>query len=448
MTAEKMNPPRKEKGNLILILSCILITGLIFIRDIVDIDFSRYILLVFCVAPIPFLSYSNFLCLMGFLFALTFGIPSTYVYLVAAITLLFHIGSRKFDAKALALFLVFVAWELFLSALIHPTDTPLTTYVGYFSRLFIFFMLICENRREINYNKVLRAFCLGVFVFISIVVLIYFKDNTFEAIENGWVRLGNIQDYSESGAAKLIQMSTNTNNVAYFCIAGMACCLTLLYTEKRFFWSVLFFSIFAMGSLTISRTFFFLSAVLLVVHFFVVLLGAFPVYQKVILACLIVAGVFIFLEIGTIEIVSNRVDEAGGVLQDSRSMIFAEYWNAFWSDFQSVVMGAGALDHVELYSMKMSTHNALQQILISYGLGGFLIFFVFLMAQLRKGFSAIKKRSAAEIMMKMIPFIIIFIFIQTIQFINPPDLMLIYIMGMFALRTRFSGEEEKIYGRI
>lgn len=417
----------------LLIVSCILIGTMIFMRDIAGIGYSKYILLVICVWVMPFLKYSNFLCLLGFLIAVTFGIPSTYVYLIAVI--FFLIKKRfKVDKFAIIIFIIFLLWEMVLST-VWQSSFGIATYIGYFSKLFFLFILIRE-KEDVDSKKILKFFVLGVLVFISVVVLMYLKDNSFEDILNGRVRIGEASWYlSTDSISEGMKMSTNTNNVAYFCIVGMACCLVLLNVEKKLIWSIVFFAIFALGSFTVSKTFFLLAAFLLVIYLNIMLFTKYLSFGKrLVLSAVIIAGVLILLNTGTVDALLGRFSKVDYLLQDSRTEIFWEYLNAFWDNPSCVLTGAGAFTHRTVLFPEKSTHSGLEQILVSYGVIGFGVFICYCFSAFWGEYKCVHAPRLVDRIVSITPALAILVFTQTIQFLNPTDLMLPLIIGYFALR--------------
>ena len=427
-----------KRNDRFLLLICTIIFGLILARDIGGIGVNKYLLLSVSVVGMLFLSYSNFLCLLGVLFFFFFGIPSTYIYLAAVFVYLFK-KRHKLDRTSIGILLFFMAWELTHSLVYASTFGPVT-YVGYFCRLFLLFSLIRENDDTVDRTKIVKCFSIGVLFFISVMVLMYLKDNYIDYILKGWVRIGGSTEYiPQATVQEGMKMSTNTNNVAYFCVVGMAGFLYLIYRERKAIWSVFFFAVFALGSFTVSKTFFMISPLLIVCLINLVLFTSkVSVVQRILISVTFVVGIGVLLNTGTVNALFDRFDKVDYMLQDSRSVIFVEYWNAFWDHPLVALFGAGAFTHRQVLYPAQSTHNGLQQILVSYGFTGFVIFVTFLVRCLRQQIS----RSHAKgfgFLIKMVPLTVAFLFTQTIQFLNPPDLMLPYIIGMLAISADKNG---------
>lgn len=421
------------KGNKLLLFICVVIGALIVARDVGGIYINKYILLFACVGTMPFLGYSNFLCLLGFLFALTFGIPSTYIYLVAAVVLAIKV--RWLRRIQLIPFAFFVIAELILSV-VYSSSTGIVSYVGYFSRLFIFFVLINDKKTNVDYKKILRYFVVGILIFIVAVLAIYLKDNTLQDIFAGIVRIGNTSEYLHAESiSEGMKMSTNTNYVAYFCVVGVACCYTLYqFSEKKIIWAAMLFSIFIMGSTTVSKTYFGISAIIFLVILNGTLFGKLSVIKKVFFSAVIIAGVIALLNMGTVDALLNRFSKVDYIFQDSRTIIFTEYMNAIFEKPLALIFGTGVFTHREVLFAGQSTHNALQQVLVSYGVVGFVVFFVTLYKAVAIKFRGISMRWANN-SARYCPFLVALLFTQTIQLLQPCDLMLPYIIGVFAIRV-------------
>ncbi len=426
----------------LVILFCLAISAMILLRDAAGISYNKFVLLVVCVGGMPLLTYSNFLCLLSFLFGVTFGIPSTYVYLIAVLMLIVK-KKERLSLQPLFLFAVFFLMEVILG-LFYGSSYDIVSYVGYFCRLFLFFVLISEESKEIDYQKTVKFFSFGVLIFVLAVVAVFLQDNSFEDIFEGYVRIGNADLYlSQDSVSEGMKMSTNTNNLAYFCVAGMGSCLSVYFYEKKFRWVLLFFVIFIFGTLTISKTFFFLSALLIVILLNISFFGGMGFGKRLFVSLTVVGVVLVVLESGAFEALLGRFEEVDFILQDSRSDILADYLKEFFKKTMIILFGSGAFSHRDVLLPGRSIHTGLGQILVSYGILGFVLFvgFCFSVADRTLRESNLKKRTHK--LAVLAPLLISVLYTQTIQFLNPCDLMLPYIVGMFALKASVFHKEKQ-----
>ncbi len=432
----------RENQHKLVFHICVLIGALLIFRDVVGISVNKYLLLVVCSVAMPFLAYGELLCLLGFLFALTFGIPSNYIFIIAALVMMVK---RKFNVSTIVVFSTFVCWDLVLT-FAYGTTSSFTTYLGYFMRLFFFFFILSEDFEGVNCRRVVKYFTAGITLFIVIVAAIYLKDNPLSHIINGYTRLGNISDYwMETGHAGMI-MSTNTNNVAYFCIAGMATALSLFHVEKKPIWLCLFFVIFALGALTVSKAFYLCAMLQVAVFAYTVFKGEISRRKKIIFASSFVIVLLALLVSGVFSAFLKRFEGLDFFLQDVRSEIFVQYLAAFFTNPAAMLFGGGTFSYHSVYGIENSVHNGTEQVLISYGVFGFTAFVAFMVLAIKKHISPMKKFEGKTKLMLALPLFSTLIFVQTIQFLNPADLMLPVIIAVIALKIGVDKETEKEAG--
>lgn len=414
----------------LLYVTCALIGGFILIRDVGDFAVSKYMLLFICIIPMFFLNYTNFLALLSFLFALTFGTPSNYIYVVAVIAYLYK--TPHVARKAAPYFFVFSIWTILLE-LAYSGEQSFSNIIGFVSRLFLFFFLIAENNPNVKYDRSIGLFAIGSLVMGAAVLGFFLKNNDISSVIEFGIRLGDSTQYLDDSADQGMRMNTNANNVACFCICGMACCINLFYKYKKIIWVALFISIFAVGMLTISRAFLLLSVVCVCLLMYLSSRGKLPVVVKIIYFVIVAAAIYYFLTSDIALAFEKRVDnESLGT--SGRSNIIFEYWEAFISDIVSVLVGAGVFTSSKVLNINLSTHNMLQQILVSYGMFGFIAFMSYMVKAYMEKVKLIQNELTIKIA-AICPLFMTILFQQSIQFIQPADLMLPSIICYFAINN-------------
>lgn len=420
----------RENQHKIVFYLCVVVGALLVFRDIIGIPVHKYLLLAVCSVTMPFLAYGELLCLLAFLFALTFGIPSNYIFIIAALVMMVKC---RFKVSTIVVFSTFVCWDLALT-FAYGTASSLTTYLGYFMRLFFFFFILSEDFKGVDCRRVVKYFTAGITLFIVIVAAIYLKDNPLSHIINGYTRLGNVSDYwMETGHVGMI-MSSNTNNVAYFCIAGMATALSLFYVEKKPLWLCLFLVIFALGALTVSKAFYMCALLQMAVFGYTVIKSKLDRRKKIILAAIFAAVLLVLLLSGVLNAFLKRFEGLDFFLQDVRSEIFVQYLVAFFTNPAAMLFGGGTFSYHAVYGIENSVHNGTEQILISYGVFGFVAFITFIVFAIKRQVSSLKKLETKTKLILVLPLAMTVLFVQTIQFLNPADLMLPVIIAVMALK--------------
>ena len=400
--------PQQNIDNGLLNISCLIIGALILVRDVGDVSYDKFVLLAVCCLPMFFLNYSNFLCLLSFLFALTFGIPSNFIYVIAAVVLLFK-TKEKIPNTAFTMFAVFAVWAI-VDNMIYDGIFG-ASFWGFVTRLFLLFVLISTDNKEVDYNKAISLFAIGVAITSVAIIGYYLKTNSLDSMIN-------------FGTA---------NSLACYCICAMGCCINVFMRSRKPLWAIMFFLLFGLGMLTVSRTFIILGVVMTLAFIFMASKGNLPWYIKLLFVIISTIAIYYFLQSDFISQFGSRFRNEK-LLEDSRGAIFAGYWDAFWSDLASVFLGAGVFTHREVLFNAQSTHNMFQQILVSYGLIGFLILIFFLFKTFVSSYTTIVGSSTMK-KTALITIVATLLFQQTIQYLTPHDLMLPTIIGMFALKN-------------
>ena len=100
-----------------------------------------------------------------------------------------------------------------------------------------------------------------------------------------------------------------------------------------------------------------------------------------------------------------------------------------WNNPSRLIFGTGSIFYRQVCNLSHSMHNGVQQILVSYGILGFIPMLVVLIRPIIKYF----KKNKFELL-KLLPILAVFMFIQTIQFLNPNNLLLPYAVAVLCMR--------------
>ena len=181
---------------------------------------------------------------------------------------------------------------------------------------------------------------------------------------------------------------------------------------------------------TISRTFVIVLVIMLALFF---LTGNnFKQRIKVLaIIALILAIVVPYLQENTqiFEAFTERFEDENLATGTGRTEIFIEYMRFLWENPLRLIFGTGATFYREICNFSHSMHNGTQQILVSYGLVGFSPIMIFLFGPI---FAFFRKNKFKLI--KILPILAVVLFTQTIQFLNPNNLMLPYAVAMLCMK--------------
>ena len=386
---------------------------LLAVRDMMSINIPQYLILAVGVAYIPFANYKNLVSYCAFLIPLIIGINALIMFFILVAL---YLKAKKINRYQYQFLFYFIPAEVILYLLL-PSDHRINDIFIYSSLLALFFYLMFDENKNVDYDTAIKLFCYsGVFALFLVAYKFYEK---FGLTGIFLQRMDDIYKYDENFDTTLQVFSLNANNTGYYSAVIYAC---MLLGRKRLkiptiiYWPLFGLNILIAG-LTVSRTW-------LIVVCFITLLYCFFQMSKIKLA---IAVALIFILGGSLGIYFQQYTETFNTRLHNKSMeggngrieLFEEY-NQFMIDNPGYdFMGTGTVSYKEIIPIHNSMHNGIQQIFVCTGIIGLLIF-VYSGVSFYKQF--IKHRKIKFIY--FLPFIAAFIFLQTIQFLNPHFLML------------------------
>lgn len=416
---------------------CALFLGLIALRDLYGVSFSPHLLTVLSAAIFMLASYSDAVAFLCMLIPLTTGIPGTYILTLAYIILFFR-KNGAYRPMQLVFPLFFIFYEWVLSA--WDTEFQFDELVFYGACLLLLSLFIFDGDFQVDYKKAMSAFLLGASFFTVVVLIVSLREVSIRDFFNSTVRFGDITEIKNIPEGEM-HLTDNANNVGYYSAVSLALYLTLLFSKMSLIYKAVLAIPAALcvfgGILTVSRTF--ALVLLILVLYYIVINLRFNWRSFWILLALAAAGVaFIFLIDKYPEIVdryTDRFDESVNTIADDRFGLMIEYNDYLTSHDTRFFFGTGIFPMLELTGMDVVPHNGLQQIFVAYGMIGFMIFIISMALAL---LSHIRPKMPP--LAYWTPLLAVFVFTQTLQFLDPHPLMLPLIPALFALRL---GRDER-----
>lgn len=415
----------------LLILFAVGLTLLLVVRDIMAINLSKFIFLAYIVLFLVIAKYETMICMLCFVFPLVCGLPGTYLMPVALVLLL--IKKKRINAWQLGL-IAFVAVMEFLACFWYPSIeiAPVIQYISFAGTMFF----LLHDDTEINFLKCVKMFFWGSCILCVIIIItgiINAPSNWMELFADGHFRFGATHDDELEGMGLIL----NANALAYYSVAGLFCGVFIVEKTKgvlkRLVYLLAIVSCTISGILTVSRSWLLVVLLCLAIH----LIGKLKSIKKMLVAilvlALVLAAVAIFMNKNP-DLLQGFVtrftadDLEGG---NGRIETMQKYFVAFFESPRFVIMGMG-VNHAIPTGIEFNMHNGTQQILVCYGIVGFMFFMAGL---IRPVIIAQKRNKENKNFTRWIPLLAIVLFVQTIQFINPPMQMFPYIIGVFAIKA-------------
>ena len=398
-------------------------TVLIVLRDIYLIPIPGHVVSLFFVASLLFLSYNDTIKATFYLMPFTNGVPG-YTVLFALIILL--LKTRRLNIGQI-LPAALIAFLELANVSFFNIEARYTSVISYICFITLFFLILFNQDRRIDKKACVKYFCYGVTVALPIVYIPIILNYSFDTVISGEVRGSMIMGY-ENPEDALNHLAMNANTMAYYSIVLLAILLygrAKLNFNKFVYYVSLIISI-ATGACSFSRAWLLLVAVMM----FLYVINS---RYRVIYILIIATGLsFVFTTqnfvIQTVsDVFASRMNaeniETGGL----RTVIFSEYNEKWSADISNIIIGTGAVHSSEVLDIDVSMHSGLQQIWVSHGILGLMLYVLAFLYYLR--YYSDRRAPLTQYM----PFFFCFIFDQSIQFLVPYPLMLPFLPTLYLL---------------
>ncbi|HAZ19637.1 MAG TPA: hypothetical protein DCY75_05625, partial [Clostridiales bacterium] len=430
----KSQAQHKRKNWIVLFLSCFALLGLLVVRDLLDYSIHKFVFVALCTFVFIILPLEDMVAFLCMLFPLSCGLPGTYIYLIAYVILVIK-RRGKLNAWQFIVPIAIILQEIFL-CFWYP-ELEIANLVHYGSCLLILFFFVLDYPYKYEYKKALFLFSIGTCFMLIVILLVTLRDFTIENFLTGYARLGYVGEIT--GIDKeAMRLSNNSNNLAYYALVSIASLLVLLKAKMNILWKIISLPMIAIcaliGIMTVSRAF--ALGLAIIIGYYII--SNLKVKKENLLVLMVVfiglIGAYYFLQQHpeviksfTKRFTSTKV--AKNTIDDARVEIIKDYWLFMNEKMFRFTFGIGTMPTEYMTGFIKALHNGTEQIFVSYGVVGFVYIicslFTPVLVQLRR-------RSLSFCFFT--PLIAVVFFVQTIQFLNPFELMMPYIIGVFALQ--------------
>ena len=424
----------------IMALYMIIIFYQLYQRDILQMEINNELLALITILFACILPFEKMLCLIGFLIPLSFGgLRMTFIF--ASISVIILLKNKLGKTFLLTIILI-----LLLEILHYPFYSFNLTFlealpevVMLISTIFVLGYFLVKDNQNINVTLFVSYYGISL-LFVSVVMLLKnIEVFSVDALLLGAARLGSdeVAMLTKAGVSAdtfKMYIAANSNTLAYFNIVA----ITSLFTIRKrvpisVLW-ILFPLLFLIGMMALSRTWF----VVLILFIFIIL---FKNAKKgtVLLSFLIVMliiSLLISIYIPTVfDALVGRFSEGDVKGGNGRIDLFWEYNDYLFKNLDALIIGTGACYYKQVCQLSNSCHNSIQQVIVSYGmLGSLLLFYPF--------YNNTKKYVKHNVLSEpALPFWAAFVFLQTLQVLEPTYLMLPLIPAIILLKNNQKNNE-------
>lgn len=414
--------PKENLVYLLLTLICLMI----LIRDVMQISISKYLfLLVYCIF-FTFFNSKQIMLAISFTIPFFNGLPGNWIILI---TLIFLICKKDFEFKLQKIILPSI---ILVSELIHSFsyfNNSFFDILRYISYIILISFVIFDDNLTIDYKTCLNLFSFGVIFMCIIIFLTTLKYYPIERILSGSFRYGSIIN---STINQEMILNNDENTIGYYCVFAISILMLLNYYCKSYR-IYNYFGIFILiffGLLTMSRAFILTTGGVFLLYY---VFGSKNIGISIMNVIKIILALFIMYLIlnrflpqvmGSIFNRFSEIDITGG-----RSRIFDSYNKFLYENMFYFIFGTGLFGINSISRIQSVPHNGFQQVFLSYGIIGFIIFIVTISLILKSA-----KLNLRVPIIAFIPFVCMLVYVQSIQLLAPFELLLPIVISFFSIR--------------
>lgn len=413
----------KSKSSYTFIIWCVLLALVIAGHNIFTLGINQYLIVALASVYMFGLSYKNLLYYGAFIIPLAAGMNGGVLWMLYVMLLFKGHNVNKFQI----VFPVLLVLVEFCNIVASNAAFDFKALFFYFAYLALFFYYMFEDSDGVDVSKLLRVYLVGVSVVCMIVVArILYEGSLTDFLTNGQ-RLG----FSTADIVKSREgyININPNSLGYFASVGFSLLLLgrKLLKFKKIPYVICLAAFLLSGGLTVSRTWLIVTTFALLWYMYY---HAFNLKVWLFSALAFFAVMqFNLIPDAFVDSFTQRFTEESVETGSGRTEIFETYNKYLEEHTERIPFGVGILVYGDVIGASHSMHNGTQQILVGCGVFGLLLFFTAAIIFFRR-YIIIRHPPIFRYM----PFVAASLFLQTVQFLTPHDLMFPLAMTAVALK--------------
>lgn len=411
--------------NFFIGLSYVMAILLLIFRNNLQIDISMQMVTVVAIFNFIICRKGEEIEFLIFLLPFSTSLPINAIIIANWIILILKDIKHISVNKSIISSILIVVLEII--SIINPKSSLSTIVDFVMPFLYTSFILLCY-KKDVNYVRVLKIFIISVIFTDLIYIVATFQKYDISLFTTFKYRLGTL--YYENVQYLL---NINANDLGLYNVFAISILLLLINKKKTnyvfFAFGMLILTI--TGVLTVSRAFLITYVLLLIVYLIIKQMKI-----TTVLAICLSMFIVILICMATIpnlfNMICNNFEERFSE-EDSlgeREDIFAEYFKKMGESAHDTLIGVGISNYAEKYDMPLKAHNAIQEVIIAWGIIG--LFFI-IMTHI-EFFKAMKQKVERKIELIMIvPLFTLLFIIQSLQFYSQGDRILLLIVAYWSI---------------
>lgn len=421
-----LNSIKKEK-----ILLSVTFT-LIFLRDmqVINVPFIVFSAILFLGAIIlsPQALCTYVICLVPFCRALPY---SEMLLIVLCVTLIkMFQKTKKIHNPILYIFiLLLVAIEV----LGYCYWNQFSMEIVYLAVYLIFTTYYISEKLYKNYEIVLvKQYIVSTLLALLFVIVREINTLGIDYIITYNVRFG-------ANLENIVATNFNSNEMGLYAVIAVALALLLFSYTKKVMYVVEALIITLLGMMSISRTFMLMVAIVWIVY---LIKEKINIYLKILIFILVIATVIIvFKAFPDITEWIQTYFQKRSMQSGGRSNLLSSYFDLQFSSLYGVIFGYTQM-YLNVFKTDTAVHNAIQEMIISWGIIGTIICFCWIIMLIVK---VIKSCSMGERMSisRWLPIAVFLIYIQAIQFFSQHNYVIIFLITLVGVTIGGKARNER-----
>lgn len=418
--------------------------GLIYVRNIMEIEFPIVVLLLYAGAIALLCDHDEIIAIAVSFVPFSAAFQYRYALLVLIVVyVLKHLNDmRKINLAAYIPLLLMMVWEL-LHGIVG--EFSFVSYFQGFTELIFCSFVISLPNKKFDYGFISRVLAVCVAFSCTILLFKLLPDVNYDftkIFEGGDYRFGK----NDENATSYV-MNYNANGLGFMCNMSIAGLIIRMMSSKVNLIDVLLIAILVFyGALTLSRSFVICFALVIVLSMLASGVKIGKIVRNVLLLSLAVALMLLILQLTVPYVLSNIL---GRFMEDDvtggRAGLMVWYNDYIFSDLDHLLFGIGLqdiLDKVNLgahIKVEGVPHNAIQELIVVWGVIGLILFvaFCFMMVFLSRC------DKARKTLINYIPFILTVVMIQSGQMITSGAKLVLFVFIYIVLCSCFSTMKAK-----
>ena len=413
--------------------------GLIFVRNVLHIEYPIVILLVFFCVMAFCADHNEFMALA--ISCVPFSSAFQYRYALFALIVIylakFPRSIKHYNAYIPLALMMF--WELLHGLL--DFDFSFVSYLQSFAELiFLSFVLSLGNKKfDLALISRTLAICVAFAGGVCTLKLLADTGYNFVAVFSGGYRLGINDEVAISYA-----LNYNANALGFMCNMSVCCLLVMGKINKLSFFDITLIAVLIfIGFLTLSRAFILCLLFVALAFLFVSFSSISKTIKSMVIIAISVIIIILAINYFAPYILENLlVRFEADDISSGRNELFVEYTEFVFSSVFNIIFGTGLQNVVgKVHSQGFIgidnvSHNGIQELVVVWGIPGLIMFCGYVYSLI-----AICKRRIKLCFANYIPLFLLIFMVQSTQIISSGNRLLMLSVIYFVLSTPIKKSE-------